>query len=88
MNDIMLFGAGHHGKKKQVAPGVEKVTFSSSIELHESRTRLSCSSYSATFIVKTVYQERGGYLIGVCGDDPSDEDIVKAIFKYNPKPIG
>lgn len=88
MNDIMLFGAGHHGKKKQVAPGVEKVTFSSSMELHESRTRLSYSSYSATFIVKTVYQERGGYLIGVCGDEPSDENIVKAIFKYNPKPIG
>lgn len=88
MNDIMLFGAGHHGTKKQVAPGVEKVTFSSSIEPHESRNRLSFSSYSATFIVETVYQERGGYLIGVCGDAPSDGDIVKAIFKYNPKPIG
>jgi hypothetical protein len=45
-------------------------------------------SGSLQFIVKTVYQERGGYLIGVCGDEPSDEDIVKAIFKYHPKPIG
>jgi len=88
VNDIMLFGAGHHGKKEQVAPGVEKVTFGSSIEPHQSQARLSFSSYNATFIVKTVYQERGGYLIGVCGDEPSDEDIVKAIFKYHPKPIG
>lgn len=88
MNDIMLFGAGHHGKKVQVESGVEKVTFGSSIEPHASRARLSFRGYNATFIVKTVYQERGGYLIGVCGDDPSDEDIVKAVFKYNPKSIG
>lgn len=88
MKDIMLFGAGHEGTKKQVEPGKESYYFNS--KPVSSPTGTNIVSYSAeqvSFRVSTVYPEKGGFLIGVHGEEPSDKTIVDAIFKYNPSPL-
>lgn len=88
MKDIMLFGAGHDGSKRQVEPGREVFyAISQPGPGATSGSMIGCRSARVPFTVSTVYKEKGGFLIGVFGDEPNDEQIVKAILKYNPEPI-
>ncbi|ANO78922.1 TPA: hypothetical protein IBF34_002799 [Escherichia coli] len=88
MKDIMLFGAGHDGTKRQVEPGKESYFFNSQPVLSPTGTnRVSYGAEQVSFRVSTVYPEKGGFLIGVHGEEPSDNAIVEAIFKYNPTPL-
>lgn len=88
MKDILLFGAGHGGTKRQVEPGKESYVFNSKPALsHTGTNRVSYGAEQVSFRVSTVYPEKGGFLIGVHGEEPSDKTILEAIFKYNPTPL-
>ena len=88
MKDILLFGAGHDGTKRQVEPGKESYFFNSKPALsHTGTNRVSYGAEQVSFRVSTVYPEKGGFLIGVHGEEPSDKTILEAIFKYNPTPL-
>lgn len=88
MKDILLFGAGHDGTKRQVEPGKDSYNFNSKPELSPIGTnRVSYGAEQVSFRVNTVYPEKGGFLIGVNGEEPSDKTILEAIFKYNPTPL-
>ncbi|PAC04191.1 hypothetical protein [Escherichia coli] len=88
MKDIMLFGAGHEGTKEQVEPGKESYYFNSKpVPSPTGANIVSHRSEQVSFRVGTVYPEKGGFLIGVNGEEPSDKTILEAIFKYNPTPL-
>ncbi len=88
MKDILLFGAGHDGTKRRVEPGKDAYYFNSKAGM--SPTGANTVGFRVKHVaykVSTVYPEKGGFLIGVHGDEPSDEQIEKAILKYNPIPL-
>lgn len=88
MKDILLFGAGHDGTKRQVEPG--KDFYSLSTKPVPSSKGTNIVSYSAKHVLfkaDIVYPEKGGFLIGVHGEEPSDKQILEAILKYNPTPL-
>ncbi|HGE7084568.1 TPA: hypothetical protein ACGB3K_001150 [Klebsiella aerogenes] len=88
MKDILLFGAGHDGTKRQVELGKESYNFNSKPVLSPTGTdRVSYSAQQVSFRTITVYPDKGGFLIGVHGEEPSDKTILEAIFKYNPTPL-
>lgn len=88
MKDILLFGAGHNGTKRQVEPGKDSYYFSSKPVLSPKCTNMvSYGAEQVLFRVSTVYPEKGGFLIGVHGEEPSDKAILEAVFKYNPTPL-
>jgi len=88
MKDIMLFGAGHDGTKRQIEPGREVIyAISKPDPTSSARSLICCRSAQVPFSVSTVYEEKGGFLVGVFGDEPTDEQILKAIDKYDPQPI-
>lgn len=88
MKDIMLFGAGHDGTKRQVEPGKDSYYFSSKpVPSPTSTNIVSYGAEQVSFRVSTVYPEKGGFLIGVHGEEPSDKTILEAIFKFNPTPL-
>lgn len=89
MKDILLFGAGHEGTKRQIERGRD--VFYAISQPAPASTSCSFVGYRSArvpFTVSTVYAEKGGFLIGVFGDEPSDEQIMQAIFKYEPEPVG
>ncbi|HCC75137.1 MAG TPA: hypothetical protein DEQ42_05345 [Shigella sp.] len=88
MKDILLFGAGHDGTKRQVEPGKDSSSFSSKpVPSPTSTNTVSYSAKQVRFRISTVYPEKGGFLIGVHGEEPSDKTILEAIIKYNPTPL-
>lgn len=88
MKDILLFGAGHDGTKRQVEPGKETYSFSSKPAPSPKGTNImSYGAKHVSFKSDIVYPEKGGFLIGVHGEEPSDKQILEAIFKYNPSPL-
>lgn len=88
MKDIMLFGAGHDGTKRQVEPGKDSYYFNSKpVPSPTGTDRVSYGAERVSFLASTVYPEKGGFLIGVHGEEPSDRTILEAIFKYNPTPL-
>ncbi|EPZ8968989.1 TPA: hypothetical protein O4E86_003444 [Klebsiella oxytoca] len=88
MKDILLFGAGHDGTKRRVEHSKDTCYFNSKAEM--SPTGADVVGFKIKHVaykISTAYPEKGGFLIGVYGEEPSDDQIIKAILKYNPLPV-
>jgi len=89
MNDILLFGAGREGELRSIEEGEDvykTVSKPQPAEVVGERFSYSAEGF-IDYNVLVHHSEKGSFLIGVCGEMPSKDDIDRAIMRYRPKPI-
>lgn len=90
MQDVMIFGEGHHGSLRQAVEGADSLLVTSKpipSELGPSDMVAYQAEGFLKFLITTIYRDGGAYLIGVRDDPPTDAEIDRAIRNYRPRPI-
>lgn len=86
--DYMMFGAGLTGEVRCYEAGATELITASKPELHAASPGIFSKKSTLTkFEVGTVTIEEKEYCFAFIDEKPSNEVLIKAILKYNPKPI-